>query len=43
MNVQAATIQWQWGQVKVGKVARMKLVDEVCYFLGEIAQLAELA
>ena len=32
-----------WGKVKVGEVTSMKLVDEARDFLGEIAQLAELA
>ena len=43
VDVRAATIRWQRGQVEAGEVASTKLVEEVGNFLVEVAQLAELA
>ena len=46
MDVQAAMIRWRLGQVKVGEVANMKLMEEVLNFRSSwslIAQLVELA
>ena len=43
VDVQAATIRRQWGQIEAGEASSMKLVEEVRNFLREIAQLTELA
>ena len=43
VDVNAATIRGQRGQVEAWEVASMKLVEEVCNFLQEVAQLTELA
>ena len=43
VDVNAATIRGQRGQVEAWEVASMKLVEEVCNFLREVAQLAQLA
>ena len=46
VDVQAAMIRWRLGQVKVGEVANMKLMEEVLNFRSSwslIAQLVELA
>ena len=42
VDVNAATIRGQRGQVEAWEVASMKLVEEVCNFLREVAQLTEL-
>ena len=43
VDVNAATIRGQRGQIEAWEVASMKLVEEVCNFLREVAQLTELA
>ena len=41
--VHGTAIRGQWGQVEAWEVVSMKLVEEVCNFLREVAQLAQLA
>ena len=41
--VHGTVIRGQWGQVEVWEVVSMKLVEEVCNFLREVAQLTKLA
>ena len=43
VDVNAATIRGQRGQVEAWEVASIKLVEEVCNFLREVAQFTELA
>jgi len=43
VDIQAATIRGQRGQVEAWEVASMKLEEEVCNFLREVAQFTELA